>query len=128
MPDGEDCVRVRDQPSLGSGGQGFGESLSLVGQWPAAVSAGGCAVGGGLMKSRQEGGQGFGRVCGTRDRGLVGGCARYPGGDGLWSREPFAGLAESLRDGDWQREPRGHGSTIRLSLEEDRKHSCLVTT
>jgi hypothetical protein len=62
------------------------------------------AAGGGLVKSRQESGQGFRRVAGSRDRHPVSGCAQKPGGDERGPRKPFGGLAESPRDGD--RQPR----------------------
>jgi hypothetical protein len=41
VPDGADGVRVVDQSSLGGGGESRGELVGVVGQWPAAVAAGG---------------------------------------------------------------------------------------
>ncbi|GAB3167339.1 hypothetical protein GCM10027162_03190 [Streptomyces incanus] len=72
------------------------------------------------MKSRQEGGQDVGRLLSARGGGAVGGLARCPGGDDPGAWKPLGGLAEELRDGNWQRKVWGKGGQPGVLLAQQR--------
>lgn len=119
-PDRTDRARVTNQAQLGGRGEPVGEAFGLAGQRSPAVSACRRPVGGGPVKSGQEGCQADRRLRGTRRGGAVGRLARHPRGDEPGPRKPFGGLTEALRDGDLQRKVRGEGGQPDVLLAQQR--------
>ena len=126
FPDRSDGIRFGEQPQLDGRGELLGELLGMVGQWPPAASGGGRPVGGRLVKGRQEGGQGAGRLRGTCGGSAVGGPAGHPGGDDPGSRKPLGGLAEALRDGNGQGKARERAGSQACSLRSRASADCVA--